>query len=162
MYQKELLLTEWEQELASTRKILQNVPGNFDWMPHEKSMSLGRLATHVAEIPSWMTVTLETDELDFSKGYTPNVCKTTEDLLTLFDKSAAESKIILHAITEEKMKENWTMRNGEQVYFTMPKAVVLRTWVFSHLVHHRAQLGVYLRLLDVPLPGTYGPSADGI
>ena len=84
MYQKEQLLAEWDQELASTRKILQNVPENFDWKPHEKSMSLGRLATHVAEIPSWMAVTLETDVLDFSEGYTPNVCKTREDLLTLY------------------------------------------------------------------------------
>lgn len=161
MYQKEQLLTEWEQELSITRKILQIIPENFDWKPHEKSMSLGGLATHVAEIPSWIAVTLETDVLDFSKGYTPNVCKTTEELLTLFDKFAAESKIVLHAVTEEKMKESWTMRNGEQVYFTELKAVVLRTWVFSHLIHHRAQLGVYLRLLNVPLPGTYGPSADG-
>jgi uncharacterized damage-inducible protein DinB len=124
MDHKELLLAEWDQELKSTRKILQNVPENFDWKPHEKSMSLGRLATHVAEIPSWMTVTLSTDTLDFADGYTPNICKNKEELLALFDKSAAESTIELKNLTDETMKQHWTMRNGEQIYFPCQKQLL--------------------------------------
>jgi uncharacterized damage-inducible protein DinB len=163
MDHKVLLLKEWAAELASTRKILQNVPQNFDWKPHQKSMSLGRLATHLAEIPNWMKVTLETDELNFAQEeYQPKICKTMNELLGLFDKNATESTASLEAATENKMEEPWTMRNGGMIYFTMPKGEVVRTWVINHLIHHRAQLGVYLRLLDIPVPGAYGPSADGI
>lgn len=155
-----ILQDEWNHELANTKKILLALPVNFDWKPHEKSMSLGRLATHVAEIAEWMNVTLETKELDFSKGYNPNVCNTPADVLALFEKMSAKSVDAIQKMTEETLLENWTLRNGEQVYFTMPKFIVLRQFVISHLVHHRAQLGVYIRMQDVPLPGTYGPSAD--
>jgi uncharacterized damage-inducible protein DinB len=155
-----ILQDEWNHELANTKKILLALPSNFDWKPHEKSMSLGRLATHVAEIAEWMYVTLETKELDFSKGYNPNVCATPADVLALFEKMSAKSVDAIQKMTEETLQENWTLRNGEQVYFTMPKFLVLRQFVISHLVHHRAQLGVYIRMQNVPLPGTYGPSAD--
>ncbi|HNP53750.1 MAG TPA: DinB family protein [Ferruginibacter sp.] len=156
----QLLQQEWNQELAITQKMLNAIPENFDWKPHEKSMSLGRLATHVAEIPEWMAVTLDTDVLDFAKGYTPNKPATKAEVLALFDKMSKKSVESLSNLTEAKMDETWTMRNGDVVYFTLPKAVVMRQFVFSHIVHHRAQLGVYLRILGIPVPGTYGPSAD--
>ena len=156
----QMLIGEWNHELETTRKFLALVPANFEWTPHAKSMNMGRLATHVAEIAEWMTVTLETPELDFSKNYQPNICQTPADVQALFEKKAAQSVASLAKATEAILQDNWTLRNGETVYFTMPKHIVLRQFVISHLVHHRAQLGVYLRMLDIPVPGAYGPSAD--
>lgn len=156
------LLAEFKQEAANTRKILERVPdGQNEWTPHEKSMKLGRLATHVAEIPGWTYVTVSTDVLDFAAGdYKPNVYETTAERLKFFDEQVAKSIEILEKTKDEDLDKDWTMRNGDAVYFTVPKKAALRTWVFSHGIHHRAQLGVYLRLLNQPLPGIYGPSAD--
>lgn len=156
------LLAEFKQEAANTRKILERVPdGQNEWTPHEKSMKLGRLATHVAEIPGWTYVTVSTDVLDFAAGdYKPTVYETTAERLKFFDEQVAKSIEILEKTKDEDLDKDWTMRNGDTVYFTVPKKVALRTWVFSHGIHHRAQLGVYLRLLNQPLPGIYGPSAD--
>lgn len=158
---RDALIPEYEMELKNTRKMLERVPlENAEWKPHGKSMSLGRLAVHVAEIPNWMTVTLTTDELDFAKGYTINKADTNEELLKLFDDYSAQAMEILKNVTDETMLSNWTMRNGDHIYFTLPKVVVARNFAMNHLYHHRAQLSVYLRLLDVPIPGMYGPSAD--
>jgi len=156
------LIAEFRQEAANTRKVLERIPdGQNDWSPHEKSMKLGRLATHVSEIPGWVYVTVSTDVLDFSAGdYKPNVVETTAERLSFFDEQVAKSIEILEKTNDEDLDKQWTMRNGDVVYFTIPKKVALRTWVFSHLVHHRAQLGVYLRLLNIPVPSIYGPSAD--
>lgn len=156
------LLAEFRQEAANTRRILKRVPdGKNDWAPHEKSMKLGRLANHVAEIPGWTYVTISTDVLDFAAGNNkPNIFETTEERLRFFDEQVKQSIEILENTKDEDLENNWTMRNGEVVYFTVPKKVALRTWVYNHQFHHRAQLGVYLRLLNVPLPGIYGPSAD--
>ncbi len=156
------LLAEFKQEINHTRKILERVPdGKNDWAPHEKSMKLGRLATHVAEIAGWASVTVTTDVLDFAGGdYKPYIHENNADRLKFFEETAAKSAEILANITDEDLEKPWTMRNGDVIYFTIPKKVALRTWVYSHLVHHRAQLGVYLRLLGVPVPGIYGPSAD--
>lgn len=156
------LLEEFKQEAASTRKILERVPDDkTDWAPHEKSMKLGRLATHVAEIPGWTYVTVSTDVLDFAANdYKPVIHATNAERLKFFDEQVAKSIEILEKTRDEDLEKNWTMRNGDTVYFTVPKKVALRTWVFNHQFHHRAQLGVYLRMLDIPLPGIYGPSAD--
>jgi uncharacterized damage-inducible protein DinB len=156
------LLAEFKMEAANTRKILERVPdGKNDWTPHEKSMKLGRLATHIAEILGWTYITVKTDVLDFAAGdYKPNVLETTADRLKFFDEQVAKSIAILENTTDEELETDWTMRNGEAIYFTVPKKVALRTWVYSHQFHHRAQLGVYLRLLNVPVPGIYGPTAD--
>jgi uncharacterized damage-inducible protein DinB len=156
------LLPELEHEYANTRKMLERVPeASFGWKPHEKSMTLGTLAGHVAEVPDWMDITINRDVLDFAEfKYVPPVHTTTASLLAAFDKSAAAAKAALAAATDEQLFQNWTMRNGEQVFFTMPKVAVVRSFVMNHLVHHRGQLSVYLRLLDVPLPGMYGPTAD--
>ncbi len=153
---------ELQQEAASTRKLLERVPlDKPDWAPHEKSMKLGNLANHVAELPGWVSVSLDQDELDFATfEYKPQIPKSTEELLKKFDDNLAKAMNSLNNASNEKFGENWTMRNGEQVYFTLPKAAVVRSFSFNHMYHHRAQLGVYLRLLDIPLPGIYGPTAD--
>jgi len=156
------LLAELKHEAATTRKILALIPADqINYKPHEKSMPLGSLAVHVAELPTWVGVTLTQDVLDFSKPYPPTPkFSTTEALLARFDKNIADATQVLENIQEETFLQNWTMRNGEQVYFTMPKGAVLRNMVFNHTVHHRAQLGVYLRMLNIPLPKSYGPTAD--
>ena len=154
------LNAEWKQELAFTRTLLERVPEDFTWKPHAKSMTLGRLATHVAEIPGLMTITLTRAELDFAEPGRLTTCSNTRELLSRFDASAAASTAALENAREIQLDEKWTLRDRDQVYFTLPKSKVLRSFVFSHLIHHRAQLGVYLRILDISIPATYGPSAD--
>jgi uncharacterized damage-inducible protein DinB len=155
-------LAELEHEAQNTRKLLALVPlDQADWAPHEKSMKLKRLAVHVADINAWARITLKQDVLDFTTQVFPKpTIESTADLLAFFEQELADAKLVLSEATEEQLNEMWTMRAGEQVYFTLPKGVVLRQFVFNHLVHHRAQLGVYLRLLNIPIPGAYGPSAD--
>lgn len=162
MTKAQAFLQELNQEAVATRKMLQAVPfDKADWKPHDKSMTLGRLATHVAEIPSWFGITLLQDVLDFAAGdYKPFVAKDTADLIALLDKNLKNAEEVLNTFPDDKMSDNWTMRAGETVFFSLPKQQVVRTWCLNHWYHHRAQLGVYLRLLNVPLPGTYGPSAD--
>lgn len=157
------LTNEYTAECASTRRILQSVPmDKLSWKPHEKSMTLESLATHIAEIPEWVPMTIEQAELDFAKHpYHPKRVSTTEELLKIHDDVvAAALQSIKNTNAEVLVNETWTMRNGETVYFTMPKIAVLRSFTFNHLYHHRGQLTVYLRLLGVPVPGMYGPTAD--
>lgn len=157
----DLLLTELEREALVTRKMLTLVPvEKFDWAPHQKSMQLKPLATHIAELPSWITLALTTDELDFAKApYQPAAAENTADILALFEKSLAEGKQNLAEAKEAALTEKWVLRNGDQILFTMTKYETIRL-AYSQTIHHRAQLGVYLRLLNIPIPGTYGPSAD--
>lgn len=154
-------IKELELEAESTRKMLSQVPdGKNDWAPHAKSMPLMKLAVHVAELPSWFCTILNTKELDFAqKGYTPEPVKNNKELLEYFDKTIEQAKQVLAATDEAVLGERWVFRNGETIYVDAPKDEFLRV-SFNHLVHHRAQLGVYLRLLDIPIPGCYGPSAD--
>lgn len=158
----ELFINELKFEKISTRKLLERVPmDKTDWKPHEKSMSLGRLASHVAEIPGWITHTLKQDELNFKTGeWNPVVFKTTDEMLEFFDKNVSEGLAALAETEDDKMHTNWALKMDGNVLFEMPKIQVLRAWAFNHLVHHRAQLSVYLRLNNIPLPGVYGPSAD--
>ena len=158
----EILLAEFKEEAANTRKLLEVIPfEKADFKPHEKSMTLKRLSTHVAEIAGWWKECLVNDELDFSKGdFTPKQFNSTADIVAMHDDYVAKSILILSEISEAEFEKPWTMRNGEAIYFTMPKSNVVRTWCMNHLYHHRGQLTVYLRLLDVPLPGMYGPTAD--
>lgn len=159
----EKLIAELRQEAANTRKLLERVPlDDPDWRPHRKSMPIGRLAAHVAEIPGWTAMTLLTDELDLTKMNERRKVKTTEELLAIHDEHVAQAVSVLEHFDEARYNENWTMRTGSMVHFTLPKYAVLRTFAFSHLFHHRAQLGLYLRLLDIPIPGMYGPTADEI
>lgn len=155
------LVKEMELESRTTRKMLSRVPEEkLGWKPHEKSMTLGRLSTHIAELPTWVTMTLNTSELDFAKGdYKPTQIGSQKDLMEFFETSLADGMSHLADADDQELDKPWTMRAGETIYFTQPKSEVLRM-VYCQVVHHRAQLGVFLRLLDVPIPGSYGPSAD--
>lgn len=155
------LQQELELEAQTTRKMLERVPDEkFDWQPHPKSMTLKRLATHIADLSSWAKVAITTDELDFANNpYKEEDVQSTAQLVDYFERSLAEGKAHLAAATEEELEKPWTMRSGDQIYDTSPKRDVIRHSI-SQTIHHRAQLGVYLRLLDVPIPGSYGPSAD--
>lgn len=156
------LAAEMEYEAAVTRKVLERVPTDkFDWKPHEKSMGFRQLASHVAEILVWTVPSIQETELDFAKwDYKPFEPATTQDLLDFFDKNVEGALEVLRNSPDAVFMENWTLRNGEEVYFTQPKAAVMRSFVMNHLIHHRAQLSVYLRLNDIPVPAMYGPSAD--
>ncbi len=158
----ESFLAELRQEAKKTRNLLSRVPvDQATWKPHEKSMELQRLARHVAELPGWCTVTITTDELDFSKPYDPSPPLTTAAALVAeFDKNVEGAEKALQTADDDLLKGKWSLRNGDHIFFTLPRHVVLRDMVFNHLVHHRAQLGVYLRLLNIPLPSMYGPTAD--
>jgi uncharacterized damage-inducible protein DinB len=157
----EAYIGELQHEAATTRKLLERIPTDkFDWKPHEKSMSMNRLATHVADMFSWYAPTLEQDELDFSKGYEEPKPANTEELVAIFDKNVAAATESLKKTGDADFMKDWTLRNGEQIYFTMPKAGVIRSFIMNHIVHHRGQLSVYLRLNDIPVPAIYGPSAD--
>jgi uncharacterized damage-inducible protein DinB len=157
----EMFAKELDQEAQTTRKMLALVPNDqYDWQPHAKSMSMIRLATHVAELPSWVKMTLTTDELDFNQNpYQPEKIANTDELLAYFERSYAEGRSHLAEAREEQLAQPWTLRAGDQVYSTSSKEEVIRM-ALSQIIHHRAQLGVYLRLLDIPIPGSYGPSAD--
>jgi len=156
------LIAELEHEGATTRKVLERIPPEtFDWKPHEKSMTMGRLATHVAEMHGWTKHTVEEPELDFAKfDYKPFEPKTTEELVQHFEKSFNEAIETLKGASDEIWFEPWSLKNGETTYFTMPKVVVMRSMVLNHIVHHRGQLSVYLRENNIPVPPMYGPSAD--
>lgn len=156
-----LFKKELEKESATTRKMLARIPDDrYDWQPHEKSMTVRQLATHIAELPTWITMALTTEELDFAANpyETPKV-NNTKELMELFENSLVNGFSELKDENESKMDEPWTLRQGEQIFSTDPKFDVIRM-AFNQVTHHRAQLGVFLRLLDVPIPGSYGPSAD--
>jgi uncharacterized damage-inducible protein DinB len=155
------LLKEMEAEAVTTRKMLALIPADkLSWKPHEKSMNMQSLAVHIAELPSWALMGLSTSELDFATmDYTPTVANNATELLALFETSFTSGYNALKAAKEEDLLPSWTMRSGEKVHAVMTKYEVIRH-SFSQTTHHRAQLGVYLRLLNIPIPGSYGPSAD--
>jgi len=160
-----MLLPEFEHEMANTRKTLERVPEEkFDWKPHPKSSSLGGLATHLANIPSWTAQTFDRDELDIAPPGQPpyklDEAKSRADLLEAFDKNVTSARAALEAASDENWQGKWSLLMGGNPIFTLPRTAVMRGFVMNHLIHHRAQLGVYLRLLDVPVPSIYGPSAD--
>ena len=159
------ILPEFDQEMATTRKFLDRVPDDkFSWKPHEKSMSLGRLAAHLAEMPGWAVPTIEQHSLDLAPPggppFQPTKTSSRKETLELFDKNVGAARSVIASATDEQLQESWSLLMGGQVIFTMPRIGVLRTMVMNHNVHHRAQLGVYFRLNNVPVPATYGPSAD--
>lgn len=155
------LLPEFDEEMKNTRKILERVPTDrLDYQPHPKSMSMSRLATHVAELPSWGSTTLDTELLEMDSGYTPRIAKSNAELLEIFDKGVADARAKIAAATDADWAKLWTFKWNGQVVLSMPRTAVMRSVVMNHLIHHRAQLGVFLRLNDVAVPGMYGPSAD--
>jgi uncharacterized damage-inducible protein DinB len=159
------LLGEYDHEMANTRKSLERVPeGKFDWKPHTKSMAMGRLASHIAWIPTWAKMTIETKDFDVNPGNGQQAqmpeLKTRAEILAFFDKTVPETRAAIAAANDETMMQTWTLLNGGKTIFSMPRVAVLRSMIMSHMIHHRAQLGVYLRMNDVPVPALYGPSAD--
>ena len=155
------LLPEFDQEMANTRKLLERVPdGKADYKPHEKSMSLGRLAGHVAELPGWAKNTLETQLLELQPGMQPYIATSRQELLDKFDKNVADARPLIERASDEDWMKTWTLKFAGKEIMTMPRVAVMRSVVMNHLIHHRAQLGVYLRLNNVEIPGMYGPSAD--
>ncbi len=157
----ETLLKELEQEAVTTRKMLSCVPNDkYDWQPHPKSMTIRRLATHIADIPTWLEMAIYDDELNFATStHKEPVINNTDELLKFQDESVAKGKAALETATEDILTEPWTLSNGDHIISVRPKSEVIRM-AYCQVVHHRAQLGVFLRLLDVPIPGSYGPSAD--
>ena len=154
------LIQELKLEAAVTRRFLQSVPfEKLEYKPSEKSETLGRLSIHVAEIIAWWTSVVNSNRLDFL-DFEPKDIKSKSELLLYFDTLLEEAITSLSAVKDEEFEKNWSMTNGEEVYFTLTKKQVVRLFCMNHLVHHRAQLGVYLRLLDIAVPATYGPSAD--
>ena len=156
-----LFLKELEQEAQTTRKMLARIPDDkLSWRPHEKSMDIKSLATHIAELPSWVVMALCTDELDLAANPYPSAdIKNTSDLLDLHEKSVADAKAQLEKAKDVDLIPNWILRTGDKIHSVSSKGEVIRM-AFSQIIHHRAQLGVYLRLLNIPIPGSYGPSAD--
>ena len=155
------LLPEFDHEMTRTRKVLERVPDDrYDWKPHPKSFSLGALATHVAGLPTWGSETLNRSELDVGGNPPLTALPTTSDILAAFDRNVADARAALTGKTDAELAAMWSLRYNGRTLFSMPKATVWRSFVVSHLIHHRAQLTVYLRLLDVPVPAIYGPSAD--
>lgn len=158
----ELLLSDILPEFANTRRVLEALPdGEFSWKPHEKSMSLGALATHIANIGGLALAVLRGNELDLAtlpSNQAPHANR--EAVLAELDGHIRELEAELPKLEEAALADEWTFRQGDHIIMQQPRAVVLRTLGVSHLIHHRAQLGVYLRMLDVPVPGVYGPSAD--
>ena len=155
------LLPEFDMEMANTRKALERVPeGKTDWQPHPKSMSLGRLAGHIAEIPRWGAFTLESDELALSSDYKPFISSVTSELLAKFDENVAASRAAIAKASDADMMKNWSLMRDGRAILKLPKIAVLRSMVMNHIIHHRGQLTVYLRMNSQPVPSLYGPSAD--
>ena len=152
---------EFEREAITTRKMLSIIPNDkYDWKPHPKSMSIRQLATHIAELPLWIGMALNTSELDFAVNeYKQKEFNDTKSLVDYFEANIIEGRNALADGKEDTLDQLWTLRNGEEIYSKEPKADVIRM-TFNQVTHHRAQLGVFLRLLEVPIPGSYGPSAD--
>jgi uncharacterized damage-inducible protein DinB len=161
----ESVLPEFDQEMANTRKVLERVPyEKSDWKPHPKSFSFGGLATHIATMPDWGKLTMETDSFDYAPPGAPPYQAPTfasnQELLDAFDKGVAETRAAITAAEDSKFLSPWTLMAGGHTILTMPRIAVLRSFVMNHTIHHRAQLGVYLRLNDIPVPALYGPTAD--
>ena len=158
----DMLLPEFDQEMANTRKMLERIPEDrFDYQPHPKSWKLNRLAGHVADLPSWVHHTMTTELLELSPDmYAPFVPSNREELLDHFDKYVKEARAAIAAATDEQMNTIWTMKWDGKTVMTMPRYNVLRSVVLNHGVHHRAQLGMFLRMANATVPGMYGPSAD--
>lgn len=161
----ESLLPEFDHETANTRKTLERAPeGRWDWKPHDKSMTVGGLTTHLANLLTWAVTTIEEDSFDLGPpGTKPPAMQalgSRAEALETFDKNRRAAREAIAGTSDEMLMASWSLKSGGQTLFSMPKIAVLRSFVMNHMIHHRAQLGVYLRLCDVPVPALYGPSAD--
>lgn len=158
----ESILPEFRHEVSLTRNAIERVPTEkFSWQPHAKSMTFGRLASHLAEIPGWVQTTIEQDALKFNTGeFQSHQAKDAAELVTMLDAHVATAIKCLEAVSDETMMGTWKMIVDGNEIISMPRIAVLRVWVLNHMIHHRGQLTVYLRENDIPVPSIYGPSAD--
>jgi uncharacterized damage-inducible protein DinB len=155
------LLPEFDQEMANTRKMLERLPEDkLDYKPDPKSMSLGRLASHVAEMSGWLPSMVQTPSLDIPPDFKPFLATSRKQLLDKFDANVAESRAALAATGDQALMQEWSLKFAGNTMFTMPRIACYRTMIMNHVIHHRGQLSVYCRLTGVPVPGMYGPSAD--
>ena len=157
-----VLLAEFDHEMAVTRRLLERCPPNFEWTPHPRSYSLGGLASHLARLPRWGEWILTNDGYDLVLDHTPQApaLDTLPDVLKMFDASVATARGLLTGQSDAELAAPWTLRKGGQKLMTLPRMSAFKTLVVNHAIHHRGQLSVYLRLLDVPVPPIYGPTAD--
>ena len=161
----DFLVGEFDHEAGSTRKMLERVPEqHVAWAPHPKSKPLGELALHIAGLPVWVGRAVTAPEYDFNGPGAPTPglepWQSKDALLAKFEKNVADARAIMRATSDAQMMEPWSLKRGGEVVFTLPRMAAIRSMVFSHTIHHRGQLSVYLRLKDVPLPSIYGPTAD--
>lgn len=158
----EVLLLDYDAEIQATRRLLERIPEDKPmWKPHEKSMPMGRLSAHVARLPDFATTILTTDNLDLgSRKFPPLVFESREKLLAELQQTSTEARHALESASDEHLQAHWKLSWGDKMIAEGPRAVLYRTMFLNHLVHHRGQLTVYLRLNNVPVPGLYGPSAD--
>ncbi|HUR95220.1 MAG TPA: DinB family protein [Gemmatimonadales bacterium] len=159
------ILPEFEHEMGTTRRVLAVVPNTEpEWRPHPKSTTIGNLAAHIATIPLWGRMTMDRAELDLGVPENAAAARVTftsiPDLMDRFDRNVREARDAIASTSDSAMRETWTLKNGGTTVLSMPRVAVLRGFVLSHMIHHRGQLSVYLRLRDVPLPSIYGPTAD--
>jgi uncharacterized damage-inducible protein DinB len=159
------MLSEFDEEMKNTRKMLERVPDDkWGWKPHEKSGTMGWLAGHVGTVPEWIAMTINTEELDYAPvdgpSYEPPKITNRKELLAAFDKASAEARAALASVSDQEIVKGWKLLAGGKEIFTLPRVACIRGMCMNHLIHHRAQLTVYFRLVGVPVPGMYGPSAD--
>ena len=159
---KDAFIAELKHESSLTKKILDRVPSEKkDWKPHEKSMTLGRLATHISQTPHWISDIIHIDDFDFAtRTFRSDTAASQQELIQILNDTLNTAINDLSGARDDDLEKKWTVRRGEEVMFSMPKKIAIRGWAFSHMIHHRGQLSVYLRLLDIAVPGMYGPSAD--
>ncbi len=159
----QMMLPELKHEAANTKKVferLEEANDKFEWRPHQKSSTMGQLATHIANLTTWITMTINSDELDLATTPRREPLNNFSEVLALFEKNLDEATKALEGSSDELLMKKWTLRKGDYVILELPKAAVIRSMVFNHIVHHRGQLTVYLRLNNIAVPGLYGPSAD--
>jgi uncharacterized damage-inducible protein DinB len=160
----ESMLPEFDQEMANTRKTLERVPDDkFDWKPHEKSFAMGALAQHLGNLPSWASVTIDMDKFDMAPSgeiVRDPPLHSIAEILDVFDRNVAKARAAIAGADDEHLFKSWTLLSGGHEILSLPRVACLRSFVMNHIIHHRAQLGVYLRLNDIPVPSIYGPSAD--
>ena len=159
------ILPEFDMEMATTRRVIERVPDEkLGWKPHEKSMTMGHLAAHLGEMVSWTVPTISEDALDMNAPggppYQPPPANSIAEILATFDAYVIAARAAIAGVSDEDFMKNWSLLSGGQTLMTMPRVAVIRTFVMNHIIHHRGQLSVYLRLNDIPVPSIYGPSAD--
>lgn len=161
----EMILPEFDQEMANTRKVLERIPDDkYDWKAHPKSHTIGWNANHLADLPNWIVMTLAHPSLDIAPvggaTYQSPQLQSRKEILELFDRNVAAGRKALAAVKDEEMTQPWSLLRGGMPIFTMPRSAVVRGFVLNHIIHHRAHVCAYLRLNDIPVPGMYGPSGD--